>query len=119
MLHEGAARLARVRDKVISQHHSIIWFLGWRCVYAEIVNSRVENRTLDLERALKRAISMLIGRLKAYGKKWREWVVASRHRTTPNTISQKHRNKKLLRQGAGGENTKYTKPFSDWLKGSN
>jgi len=90
-------------DKVISRHYSIIWFLGWRCLYAETVNSRVENKTVDLERALKRTVSMLIGRLKAYGKKWRDWVRASRRRTNPNTIPRKHRNKKLLRQDADGE----------------
>ena len=35
-------------------------FLGWRCLYAETVNSRIESRTIDLEKALKRAVSMLI-----------------------------------------------------------
>ena len=90
-------------DKVTSRYHSVIWFLSWRCLYAEIVNSRVENRTIDLESALKRMISMLVGRLKAYGKKWRDWVKASRWRAKPNQIPRKHRNKKLLRQDADGE----------------
>ena len=90
---------ALTNEKVISRHHSIIWFLGWRCIYAEIVNSRVENRTIDLERALKRAISILIGRLKAYGKKWREWVATSRYRTKSNAISRKHRRRGAHRGG--------------------
>ena len=89
-------------DKVISRHYSIIWFLGWRCLYAETVSSRIENRTIDLESALKRAVSMLIGRLKAYGVKWADWVRASRLRTNPNGIGRKHRNKKLLFQEEDG-----------------
>ena len=93
---------ALARDKVISRYHSIIWFLGWRCLYAEIVSSRVESRTLSLDNALKRVVSMLIGRLRAYGRKWSDWVRASRLRTVPNTISRKHRNKKLLYQHADG-----------------
>ena len=96
------ATSALAQDKVISRYHSIIWFLGWRCLYAEIVNSRIEGRTINLENALKRVISMLIGRLRAYGKKWADWVRASRLRTSPNTISRKHRNKKLLYQSADG-----------------
>ena len=45
---------------------------------------------------------MLIGRLRAYGKKWADWVRASRLRTNPNAIPRKHRNKKLLHQNADG-----------------
>ena len=37
---------ALANDKVVSRYHSIIWFLGWRCLYAEVVNSRVESRTI-------------------------------------------------------------------------
>ena len=44
---------------------------------------------------------MLIGRLKAYGVKWADWVRASRLRTNPNGIG-KHRDKKLLFQEADG-----------------
>ena len=55
------ATMALSSDTVISRHHSVIWYLGlgWRCLYAEIVHSRVEGMTLDLERALKRFVSMV------------------------------------------------------------
>ena len=89
-------------DRVISRHHSVIWFLGWRCLYAEIVNSRVESRTIDLDKALKRAVSMLIGRLRAYGLRWKVWAQASRYRSQRNKIGKKHRNKKLLFQTEDG-----------------
>ena len=90
-------------DRVISRYHSIIWFLGWRCLYAEIVNSRVEGKTIDLDKALKRAVSMLIGRLRAYGMRWRVWAQASRYSSKPNKIGKKHRNKKLLFQSEDGD----------------
>ena len=91
------------RDRVISRYHSIIWFLGWRCLYAEIVNSRVEGRTIDLDKALKRAVSMLIGRLRAYGLRWKVWAQASKYRSKKNKIGKKHRNKKLLFQTEDGD----------------
>ena len=42
---------------------------------------------------------MLIGRLRAYGVKWSDWVSASRYRTRPNQIGPKHRDKRILTQG--------------------
>ena len=72
-------------------------------MYAEIVNSRVEGKTIDLDKALKRAVSMLIGRLRAYGMRWRVWAQASRYRSKPNKIGKKHRNKKLLFQSEDGD----------------
>ena len=75
----------------------------WRCLYAEIVNSRVESRTIDLDKALKRAVSMLIGRLRAYGLRWKVWAQASRYRSQRNKIGKKHRNKKLLFQTEDGD----------------
>ena len=72
-------------------------------MYAEIVNSRVEGKTIDLDKALKRAVSMLIGRLRAYGMRWRVWTQASRYRSKPNKIGKKHRNKKLLFQSEDGD----------------
>ena len=76
--------------KVISKYLSILWFLGWRCLYAETVGSRIDGRTLDLDSALKRVVSMLIGRLRAYGKRWRDWVQDTQFRTKPSIIPQKH-----------------------------
>ena len=58
-------------------------------IYAETVGSRIDGRTLDLDSALKRVVSMLIGRLRAYGKRWRDWV---------QVIQKKHQDKKLISQ---------------------
>ena len=86
----------------VSKHHSGILYLGWRCLYAAIVQSRVDGTPLALDKALQRAISMIIGRLRAYGVQWRQWVGATRHTSKPGAIPRKHRNKKVLTQDKHG-----------------
>ena len=63
----------------------------------------MDSRVLDLENALKRTISMLIGRLRAYGRRWEIWVESSHNRTKANIIPEKHQDKKILFQGPDGE----------------
>ena len=89
-------------DEVISRNHSVLWYLGWRCLYAEVVNSRVEGKALNLENALKRMVSMTIGRLRAYGIKWQSWVQATQLRSKPKVIPPKHKDKSLLFQDEMG-----------------
>jgi hypothetical protein len=92
-------------DKVISKYHSVIWYLGWRCLYAATVESRIDKVPLDLEKALKRCVAMLIGRLRAFGKRWKDWVHSGiQHRQT-KIIPLKHRNKELMTQDEYGEYT--------------
>ena len=91
------------QDKVIDRDRAGMWFLAWRCLYAEIVRSRVEALTLDLDKALKRYVAMIIGRLKAYGAKWRRWVDKSRHQRDLNTIPKRHQDKTILRSNPVGE----------------
>ena len=90
------------RKKVASKNHAGAWFLMWRCIYAEIVNSRVEKLTLNTEKALKRWTSMIIGRLSAYGLRWHNWVIAGRHQCEERVIPLKHRHKDLLEQDSDG-----------------
>ena len=78
------------------------WFIAWRCIYAEIVNARIEKHTLDTQRALKRCVSMWIGRLYAYGLQWRNWVIAGRYQREDRIIPRKHRDKKLMTQEDDG-----------------
>ena len=87
----------------ISRFHASVWFLGWRCLYAAVVNSRVDAKPLDLDAALRRVVSMQIGRLKAYGGKWRTWVNQGRHQRKPRAIPKKARKRKLLTQTKEGE----------------
>ena len=46
---------------------------------------------------------MIIGRLRANGAHWREWVETSRYRATPNVIHAKHGNRRLLTQQPDGQ----------------
>ena len=91
--------------EAIPATHAGIWFLGWRCLYAELVRSRIDNTPPDLERALKRAVGMIIGRLRAYGSRWRLWVETGRYLTPPRAIPRKHHNKGVLTSDAQGNYT--------------
>ena len=50
-----------------------LMFIAWRCLYASIVDSRVEGKPLNLDHAYKRTLQMCITRLRAYGEKWLLW----------------------------------------------
>ena len=42
-----------------------LMFIAWRCLYAAILGSRVDNRPLNLDYAYKRTLQLCITRLKA------------------------------------------------------
>ena len=67
-----------------------------------MMNAHMENKQLNLEAALKRALAITIGRLKAYGGKWGEWVRTARWRRQPNKIGEKHQDKRLMKQDEDG-----------------
>ena len=90
-------------EKAVSANFSGIWFIAHRTCYAANMSAYLDNHALDLEKALKRALAMILGRLKAYGARWEEWVVTSRYREKPNMIPSRHRNKKVIQQKAGGD----------------
>ena len=66
--------------KAVGPEQAGIMFIAWRCLYAAIVHSRVENAPLDLPRAYNRVWQMTITRLRAEGEKWNLW-----HRMNENT----------------------------------
>ena len=72
-------------------------------MYAEIQRSREEDVPLNCERALKRTVSMLLSRLKAYGSKWSGWVTDGCFQSEKRVIPRKHRDKKLLIQNQDGD----------------
>ena len=78
-------------------------------MYAAMVQSRLDAKPIDLEKALRRTVAIIIGRLRAYGKRWKRWVHTGRFRRNekgavePRVIPQKHRDKKVIRQRADGE----------------
>ena len=60
-------------------------------LYAEIVKCRIENKNINLKRAYKRFIILLVGRIKAYGFKWLKWYNKQRN-IQPKNIKQYLRN---------------------------
>ena len=88
---------------VMHKHTSMIWFIGWRCLYAALTQARIDRTTLKLQPALQRATAMILSRLKAYGYGWRRWVETGQYTTEPRVIPKKHRDKKLIYQEADGE----------------
>ena len=60
------------------------------------MGARAEDREPDLKTALKRMVSMLIGRVTAYGEKWRRWFVKQQHQSDPKVIPERHRKYKFI-----------------------
>ena len=67
-----------------------VWWLGWRCIYAEITRSHKEKVLLNTESALKRTIAMLIGRLRAHAAKWTRWVRTGQYKKNPRLLAQQY-----------------------------
>ena len=89
--------------KVIPKDLSGIMFLAWRCIYAAIVKKRVENVTLNTDRAYERLLKMLDSRLKRYGHKWERWVQTADWQREARGIPNKHLQKTVIEHTVGGE----------------
>jgi hypothetical protein len=60
--------------KMVGREEAAIIFWAWRCLYAEVVAARVDNRELSDRRThYKNTIRMAYTRVKAYGDKWYRW----------------------------------------------
>ena len=82
-----------------------IMFLAWRCLYAEVVKARLEDKRLDLENAYKRTIQMTIGRLQAQGVKWYRWYSKTRYiqKSKRKKFPRRYRNRILITTTAEAE----------------
>ena len=94
-------------NEVLGRESASVMFIAWRCLYAEIVGARTEERNLRLESAYARTIGMLLGRVKAHGYKWRRWVLRNRFKQplVKKVIPQKHQVKKLISMDLQGNGT--------------
>ena len=65
--------IQKVDGKVVAvkPEQSGLIFIAWRCLYAAIVGSRVDDRPLNLGYAYYRTLQMTITRVRAYGEKWK------------------------------------------------
>ena len=73
-------------------------FIAWRCLYAAIVGSRVDERPLNLEYAYKRTLQICITRLRAYGEKWLLWSRKNQHTSMKSVIPEDKRDRTVIRQ---------------------
>jgi len=90
--------------------------IAWRCLYAETVGSRIDGRSPKWDNTLKRAVAMIIGRVTAYGEKWREWYLKQRHNFKSKIIAEKYRSFKLITKDEHG-NYEIHKTLSDFFDG--
>lgn len=80
-----------------------ILFISWRCLYAEITHAHATGQGPDTLKAFTRAVSMIIGRLTAYGEKWKRWVIAGSNLDPPRIIPHKHHEKIVLTNTVEGD----------------
>ena len=88
----------KTATKIVDEEEAGILFLSWRCLYAEVVASRIDDRDLNLKHAYARLVGLIISRLKASGQKWYRWYSRTRgHQTkTVKQFPQKFRKRKLI-----------------------
>ena len=98
-------------DEVIEKNVAGVMFLAWRCIYAAIVTSRIEQKPLDTEKAYKRLISMLISRYTAEAEFWKSWVQQAHFSYDPRMIPLKHRDKTVYSQDLEGYITQFPPSF--------
>ena len=90
---------------VVGPEQSGLMFIAWRCLYAEVVRSRVDERPLDLTAAYKRTMQVTITRLKAYGEKWKMWSQKNRHTSLKSAIPLDKQERKVIAQDILGDYT--------------
>ena len=52
--------------------------MAWRSLYAETVKARMDDKTLNMKRAVWTWARLTLSRVKAYGNKWYKWYVGQR-----------------------------------------
>ena len=72
--------------RVVRPEQSGLLFIAWRCLYAAVVGSRVEDKPLNLEYAYYRTLQMTITRVTAYGEKWKLWCTKNKCTSLKCTI---------------------------------
>ena len=90
------------KNTQISNELAGIMALAWRCLYAEIVDSRKNSKTLSTDKAYKRLISMVHSRTTAEANRWKKWAERSEHQRKELIIPLKHREKTIYSQDPMG-----------------
>ena len=93
------------KDKwhTVDQATAGIIAIAWRCLYAEITNSKIHDHPLNLERALLRTFQMIISRLRAYGLRWKRWSIKNSNTSQKWIVPESYRDRGLIKQTFDGE----------------
>ena len=92
--------------------------MAWRSLYAETVKARMDDKTLNLKRAIWTWARLALSRVKAYGNKWYKWYVKQRlwQQKKTKTIPEQYRKYTLIEFGPQGDyyiSSKFRKLFTD------
>ena len=87
------------KDEYVDKEGAGVLFLAWRCLYADVVQARINDRSLRLRHTYARLILMTISRLKANGQKWYQWYSRIRKIRQQRTkyFPKRFRTRKLVR----------------------
>ena len=90
------------RREVVDKNHSGILFTAWRCLYAELISARLDNKTPNITNAYIRTLTLTHTRLVAYGERWLKWVRKNRETNHKSYIPTRHQDKKIINQDGDG-----------------
>ena len=68
----------RMMDEAVTREEFDMIAMAWRSLYAETVKARMDDKTLNLKRAIWTWARLTLSRVKAYGNKWYKWYVKQR-----------------------------------------
>ena len=92
----------KTHNTIVDEEEAGILFLAWRCLYAEVVTARIEDKDLNLKHAYARLVGLIICRLKASGQKWYRWYSRTRGIRTKKVkqFPKRYRIRKLIKTTA-------------------
>ena len=96
----------RVTDTtVVGREQASVIEMGWRCLYAALVRTRVDGTPLTLQHAVLRCMRMLHSRVTAYGRKWELWMIRQRGKREADQkrIPRRYQKRAFIKQGPLGD----------------
>ena len=79
-----------------------LFIIAWRCLYATIIGHRLENKPFDLQTTKKRALYLILSRLKAYGKNCKDFCNERKYTGRKHILPRKLFNRQLIKVQPNG-----------------
>ena len=95
----------RMMDEAVTREEFDMIAMAWRSLYAETVKARMDDKTLNMKRALWTWARLTLSRVKAYGNQWYKWYVKQRlwQQKKMKTIPEQYRKYILIEFGPQGD----------------